>query len=145
MKTKLLVAATLVALPGFDQSQSREPAAGWWSHMQVLASDELEGRLTGTAGHRRAVEYAVEQFKRAGLKPAGTRGYLQPIELVSRQIDEQQSKLELVRNGKADRLDFAEDGYITPTPDSADQLDAPLVFIGYGLTIPEVGIEDLKG
>lgn len=144
MKTKLLIAATLLMFPGLAQSKSEEPAARWWSHMQVLASDDLEGRLTGTAAHRKAVEYVAQQFKKAGLKPGGTHGYFQPIELVSRQIDETQSKLELLRDGKADPLDFAQDGYIIPTPDLASKLEARLVFVGYGLTIPEAGIEDLK-
>src|SRR5262245_12681274 len=88
---------------------SGEPAAGWWSHMKFLASDALEGRLTGEPGHRKAAEYAAAQFKKAGLKPAGTRGYFQPIEFVSRQIDESKSRLELVRGGQSQLLDFAQD------------------------------------
>jgi hypothetical protein len=125
--------------------KSPPPAAHWWSHMEVLASDALEGRLTGSPGHRKAAEYAAAQFKKSGLKPAGTRGYFQPIELVSRTIDERDSSLELVRGDGAQRLDFSEDGYISPTPDAAPQLEVPLVFVGYGLTIPESSIDDLKG
>jgi Zn-dependent M28 family amino/carboxypeptidase len=129
----------------FAKDQHAEPAKRWWSHMEVLASDSLEGRLTGTPGHRKAAEYAAEQLKQAGLKPAGTHGYFQPIDFVSRKIDEVNSKLELVRNDKAVQLDFADDGYLSPAPDLAATLEAPLVFIGYGLTIPENEIEDLKG
>lgn len=146
MRTHLLigVVVVVVSLPAFGESKEA-PAARWWSYMQVLASDRLEGRLTGTPGHRQAVEYAALELKRAGLKPGGTRGYFQPVAFISRQIDEGQSRLELVRNGQVERLDFAEDGYISATPDLASRLEAPLVFVGYGLTIPEAGIEDLKG
>ena len=42
----------------------------------VLADDKLEGRNTGSAGHRKAAEYVAREFERAGLKPAGTEGYL---------------------------------------------------------------------
>ncbi len=141
----LLIARLYGAEHALADVGSGEPAAGWWSHMEVLASDALEGRLTGEPGHRKAVEYAAEQFKKAGLKPAGTRGYFQPIEFVSRRIDESKSRLELVRDGQGQLLDFAQDAYLLPAPDLAAKLEAPLVFVGHGLTIPERGIEDLKG
>jgi len=44
----------------------------WWSHVLVLADDRLEGRGTGSPGHRKAAEYVAREFERAGLKPAGT-------------------------------------------------------------------------
>jgi hypothetical protein len=47
----------------------------WWSHVLVLADDQLEGRGTGSPGHRRAAEYVAREFEQAGLKPAGTEGY----------------------------------------------------------------------
>jgi len=140
-----LLIASLCAAEHALADVGGEPAAGWWSHMQFLASDALEGRLTGEPGHRKAVEYAAEQFKKAGLKPAGTHGYFQPIEFVSRRIDESKSRLELVHNGQGQLLDFAQDAYLLPAPDLAAKLEAPLVFVGHGLTIPERGIEDLKG
>jgi len=140
-----LLIASLCAAEHALADVGGEPAAGWWSHMQFLASDALEGRLTGEPGHRKAVEYAAEQFKKAGLKPAGTHGYFQPIEFVSRQIDESKSRLELVRTSQGQLLDFAQDAYLLPAPDLAAKLEAPLVFVGHGLTIPERGIEDLKG
>jgi len=46
----------------------------WWSHVKYLADDSLEGRDTGSEGLRKAQAYAVEQFKKAGLEPAGTDG-----------------------------------------------------------------------
>ena len=48
----------------------------WWSHVLALADDRLEGRGTGTPGHRKAAEYVAREFERAGIKPAGTDGYL---------------------------------------------------------------------
>ena len=44
----------------------------WWEHVKFLADDRLEGRDTGSEGHRLAAQYAADQFKRVGLKPAGT-------------------------------------------------------------------------
>jgi len=53
--------------------------ARWWSYVQFLASDDLQGRNTGSEGHRKAAEFVAAQFERAGLKPAGTQGYMQPV------------------------------------------------------------------
>jgi len=44
------------------------------THVSVLASDAMEGRLTGTEGERRAAQYVAEMFQRAGLEPAGDKG-----------------------------------------------------------------------
>jgi hypothetical protein len=142
---KRTIAAVLVSTAALGLTDDGAPAARWWSHLQFLASDDLQGRLTGTPGHRKAAEYAAAELKKVGLKPAGSEGYFQPIEFVSRRIDEGQSTLELLRNGKGEKLDFAEDAYLVPVPDSSASLEAPLVFVGYGLTIRESGIEDLKG
>ena len=47
------------------------------SHIQFLASDELEGRRAGSAGEMKAVDYIVKQYQALGLKPMGTDGYVQ--------------------------------------------------------------------
>ena len=146
MKLRVSVAiAALVASRVSIGQPDNAPAGRWWSHMQVLANDELEGRLTGTQGHRKAVEYAAKQLERAGLKRSGTDGYFQPVQFIRLEIVERGSKLELVRDGKATPLDFADDAFLYPVPDLASTLEAPLMFVGHGLTILEKGIEDLKG
>src|SRR4051812_35410530 len=61
----------------------------WWNYVKILASDNMEGRETGSAGLRKAQEFVVEQLKSAGLEPVGSRSYYQPIRLESRQIVEQ--------------------------------------------------------
>ena len=47
------------------------------SHIQFLASDELEGRRAGSAGEMKAVDYIIKQYQALGLKPMGTDGYIQ--------------------------------------------------------------------
>lgn len=47
------------------------------SHVQYLASDELEGRRTGTQGEKLAMEYISNQYKNIGLEPKGTNGFFQ--------------------------------------------------------------------
>src|SRR5690349_18168862 len=70
----LLVGAATAALAATDYSAE---GRRWWSHIEYLADDKLEGRNVGTLGYEKAAEYVSEQFRAAGLKPAGTEGYFQ--------------------------------------------------------------------
>jgi len=117
----------------------------WWKHVEVLASDDLQGRNTGSVGHRRAAEYVAEQFKRSGLEPAGTKGYIQTVQFKVRQIDESRSSLALTRDGRTIPLTLGEHANFSLRIDPAPAVDAPLVFVGQGLQIPEQQIDDLKG
>ena len=82
---------------------SADPASGWFAYVEALASDEMRGRETGSPEHRKAADYVAEHFKQAGLKPAGSSGYLQPVAFRSEKIDESQSSSALVRAGKPSR------------------------------------------
>ena len=117
----------------------------WWERVKVLAADEMEGRETGSPGLRKAEAYVVEQLKQAGLQPAGTNGFYQPIKFVSRQIVEKDSSASLVRNGKAEALTLGEDTFFSSRVDLAPEVEASLVFVGYGLSIPEKNYDDLAG
>ena len=70
----------------------------WWATVSVLADDKFEGRNTGSPGARAAQDYLVGQLRALGIRPAGTQGYFQPIELKSRTIDEAQSSIVLIRD-----------------------------------------------
>jgi Zn-dependent M28 family amino/carboxypeptidase len=118
----------------------------WWSDVKVLADDALEGRDTGSEGLRKAQAFAVEQFQKAGLEPAGTKGFYQPIQFNQYQVDEAKSSLALVGGGKTTKLSFETDAYInTRLTRAAAQLAAPMVFVGYGLKIPEKNLDELAG
>ncbi len=118
----------------------------WWNHVKVLADDGMEGRETGSEGLRKAQAYVVEQLTKAGLQPAGSNGFYQPVKLVSRQIVEKDSRAALVRNGVEEPLTLGEDGFFSTRVDLApEEITAPLVFVGYGLNIPEKNYDDLAG
>jgi Zn-dependent M28 family amino/carboxypeptidase len=117
----------------------------WWAHVVYLSDDSMKGRQTGSAEHRRAAEYVAEQFKKAGLKPGAGDSYLQPVEFVSRQIVEDKSKLEIVRDGVAEPVILGEEAMLNMRVDHAPSVDAPMVFAGYGLVIPEIKHDDLTG
>src|SRR5262249_2711201 len=117
----------------------------WWNYVKVLAADNMEGRETGSPALRRAEEYVVEQMKQTGLEPAGSNGFYQQIQFEQRQIVEQESSLALVRNGEAESLKLGDDAIFSTRVDLAPAVDAPLVFAGYGLAVPEQNYNDLAG
>jgi hypothetical protein len=117
----------------------------WWSHVTFLADDKLEGRDTGSEGHRVAANYVAAQFERAALKPAGTQGYIQAVAFDTRQIDESGSGLALVREAGEEALKLGEDATIGMRVNPLPKVLAPLVFAGYGLTVPEAAYDDFAG
>ena len=131
-------AATVVTAQGDD-------GARWWSHVEALANDGMQGRLTGSPEHRKAADYVAAQFERAGAAPAGSSGYRQPVKFEARKIVEARSSLELIREGKVEPLALGEDAFVNLRVDPAAAVEAPLVFAGYGLTVPELQFDDLAG
>jgi len=117
----------------------------WWSHVQFLADDSLEGRDTGSPGYEKAAIYIAEQFRAAGLEPAGVDGYRQPIEFKVVKIDESRCSLDLLRDGKAQPVKLGDDAVLEVSSGAAEKVEAGAVFVGYGLTVPESHHDDLAG
>lgn len=124
--------------PNFDGNS-------WWNYVKVLADDNMEGRETGSPGLQKAAAYIVEQLKKDGLQPAGVNGFYQPVKLQSRQIDESASSLALVRNGTSEPLVLGQDAMFSTRVNLAPSVDAPMVFVGYGLKVPEKNYNDFSG
>jgi hypothetical protein len=126
----------------------QDPAAEgkrWWSHIEYLASDALEGRDVGSAGFEKAATYVEGQFKEIGLKPGGVGGYRQPVKLESRLLEPDQTALILVRNGEQQPLTLREDATLSARGELDCSIDAPMVFVGYGLSVPDAKWDDLAG
>src|SRR6266852_4897192 len=117
----------------------------WWDYIKVIADDKMEGRDTGSRGERAAQEYAVEQLKKAGLEPAGINGFYQPVRFVSRQIVEKDCSLTLVHDGQRESLVLGDDALIGTRILPAPEVKAPLIFVGYGLKVPEKNYDDFAG
>src|SRR3984957_20303022 len=118
----------------------------WWAYVTFLADDSLEGRNTGSEGLRKAQAYAVEQLQKAGFQPAGTDGFYQPVRFTQFQVDESKSSLALVTNGQSQLGSFSDDAFISSRATRKSvNVSAPLVFIGYGLKIPEKNLDEVAG
>ncbi len=133
-----IVASVMAAAVANDGSR-------WWSYVEFLASDSLEGRNTGSEGHKKAADYVAAQFERAGLKPAGEQGYIQPVKFKTLELDESASSLALVRDGRSNKTTLGEEAIIGTRVEPAASVEAQLVFVGYGLRIPEASIDDFAG
>ena len=87
-KTLLLVAFYLLPVVGFAQTTSEITVSDLRHRLDILASDSLEGRRSGTIGCEKAANYIAKEFKRIGLKPLDSaRSYLQHFEFSERAID----------------------------------------------------------
>ncbi len=116
----------------------------WWAHIQFLADDKLQGRDVGSDGYNQAVTYVAGKMETFGLKPAGTNGYLQPVKFETRTLVEDESSLTLVRDGSETTLERL-DATQSSRADLAPSVEAGMVFVGYGLHVPEVNYDDLAG
>ena len=125
------------------QGAERFDGVQWWDTVKVLADDRFEGRETGSRGERQAQEYLVEQLKQLGVAPAGSDGYFQPVKLRSREVIEAESSLSLIRDGQVEPLTVGEQFVFSARTDLAPSLEAPLVFVGYGLSVPSMNYDDL--
>ncbi len=110
-----------------------------------LASDEMQGRLTGTRGNRLAAEFIKSRFERLGLKPAGPdNSYFQSYDLITTTL----GRPNLVRisgaAGAAQRLELQEDYY--PRDFSASRrVRGSVVYVGFGITAPDLSYDDYAG
>lgn len=144
IKSLVLPLALLCAISAAAQTTHFDGQT-WWNHIKVLADDKLEGRDTGSSGEREAQRYAIEQLKNAGAQPAGANGFYQPVNFVSRRIVEKDCSLALIRDGKREPLTLGEDAIISTRIMPAPEVEAQLVFVGYGLKVPEKSYDDFAG
>ncbi|HEX5386161.1 MAG TPA: hypothetical protein VFW66_05640, partial [Gemmatimonadales bacterium] len=155
MSFSIVAAALVLAAPSLRAQQATaqaphttsrvqhptSPAAQrWWHTITVLAADSLHGRRIGTPGYLEAAHYVADQFAALGLAPAGTNGYFQPVQLAQVRVVPERSNVVLQTASGADTLPLR----VRITPSSVADVAGPLVFVGYGLSLPGVH-DDLAG
>ncbi|GAB3309664.1 M28 family metallopeptidase [Luteimonas notoginsengisoli] len=120
--------------------------------VKTLSSDAFEGRGPATAGEQKTIEYVVAQMQVAGLQPGGDladgkRAWTQAVPLLRAQISGEPT-LSVDTGGKSQPLAQGEQVAIRAAMDgskSVEITDAPIVFVGYGVTAPERDWDDFKG
>jgi Zn-dependent M28 family amino/carboxypeptidase len=117
------------------------------AHVKYLASDELEGRGMNQKGGDLAAEYIAAQLKNYGLKPAGDNGtYFQQVPMVGVKTLPETTFGFVPDSGAPVDLKQLDD-YVTTNERQTEsaEIDAPIVFVGYGISAPEYQWDDYKG
>ena len=116
-------------------------------HVRFLSHDLLEGRGTGQRGGDIAAEYIATQFAEYGLKPAGENGsYLQKVPLVGiTTLPDTHFVLLPKQGGPMDLKPLDEYVAYDQTQQSQSDVDADIVYVGYGIEAPEYNWDDYKG
>ena len=139
--TGVLAAQLFGATPGGADDPPFSPDA-IRGHLEFLADDLLEGRGTATRGHEVAALYVATQFRAAGLEPAGSAGWFQPVPLVERTPNV----------GGAGQLIIGEERHPfgarvlgAIAGEGAQSWSGEAVYVGYGLVDPGQGVDDYEG
>src|SRR5690349_11880304 len=139
----LLVAALSAVsqqkMPGLNEATLK-------AHILFLSDDLLEGRGTGARGGEIAAKYIASQLEAIGAKGAGENGsFFQPVSLVGVKADPH-TTLTISGASGSESFKFADD-FVAFTGAQTENVnvDADLVFVGYGISAPEQKWNDYKG
>ncbi len=147
----LLLAAFLFSVPlAYGQQSSSISVDELRSHVKYLASDELEGRRTGTRGNLLAAGYIAGEFARSGLEPVNGL-YLHDFSYLKGVSATPANRFELIWSGNGDETrrvnmhlqpgeEFAPLGF-----SGNGTVSGPMVFVGYGISAPDKGYDDYAG
>ncbi|AQR73303.1 M28 family metallopeptidase [Sphingomonas sp. LM7] len=143
---RLAFAAALLASVACPSSAQEGADARVSETVRTLASDTFEGRAPGTAGEDRTVGYLIARFQSLGLQPAGPDGqWVQRVPLLHTKLGKPVALSFEMPVGMTP-LEMAKDVYLSSIrPDDRAFVDAPVVFVGYGVKAPEREWDDFKG
>ena len=120
---------------------------GFAQHIKTLASDEFMGRMPGTEGETKTINYLKEEFQKLGLQPGNGDSYFQEVKMVEITSQPQGAMVVKNKSGKSVSLNYLDD-YVALTRRVEEQTklqNSELVFAGYGVVAPEYNWNDYEG
>ena len=140
MKTKqpllLAIAATAMVVSVPQAQTTTATQSRTRTHVQTLASDKFEGRLTGTPGEKLAADYLTAELKRIGAQPLpGTTSFQLPFTFTAGSKDGGST---MAISGSLPGRTFSGSGNVQALSFSDNgEAVGPVVFAGYGIVVPE--------
>ncbi len=114
--------------------------------VRILASPEMTGRGVGTPGLERAADHIIRDFQEAGLKPGGTEGYRQPFPVITGLRVGAKTHMRMTGESNTKEGEAVSEELFTPFGFSDDgTAEGEVVFVGYGITAPELNYDDYTG
>lgn len=139
--------AACLAVGAFAGPKPKVEAARIREFVKKLASDEFEGRGTGQKGGDAAADWIAKQFESFGLKPAGDKDtYFQEVPMMAVKTLPSSTFAFVPAKGEAVPVKYADE--LVTNNEAQDEnidIDAPIVFVGFGITAPEYQWDDYKG
>jgi hypothetical protein len=117
------------------------------AHMRFLSDSLLQGRYPGTPGYDIAARYVAAELEGMGVQPGGVNGtWFQPVPIRKAVLDSGKSSLVLIADGKEQKLVDAQD-YVfnADAVRPENNVEAPIVFVGFGVTAPDQNYDDYSG
>jgi len=143
----VVAAAVCVALGAFAEEKPKVEAVKIREYVKKLAGDEFEGRGTGQKGGDAAAEWIAKQLESFGLKPGGDKGtFFQEVPMVGVKTRAESTFALAPANGAEIPLKYADEIVANnEAQEEKTEIDAPIVFVGFGITAPEYQWDDYKG
>jgi hypothetical protein len=150
-----VLVAALLTLQTSGLAQAKKPAGTGGAqsitpaevneYLSYIASDELEGRQIFTEGLGLAGAYIADHLKEWGVKPGGDDGtYFQTVKVLGVSV-KRNSSVTVTVNGQTKTFKDGEGVTFPANAGGKQTITAKAEFVGYGLNIPEAGIDDYKG
>lgn len=136
--TLLLASAPIVASDG----GASPVASAMRAHIEFLADDAMDGRDTGSRGHEIAANYVASQFRLAGLKPGAADSWLQRVPFQAGELDLAASRFSIGGQFFANRKEVL---FGSSRNAGAEAIEAPVVFVGFGIDDAKGGYDDYRG
>ena len=131
-----------------DQAELLITEESLLNHIEILASDEFEGRAPATRGEELTIDYLVGELERMGIDPGMPDGsYIQEFPLLGQQVDGETASF-VIRSGNnvTSNLTFSSEFMAWPSneAETVSIRDAEVVYVGYGIQAPEFDWDDYK-
>ena len=132
--------------PAVEAALQQIRPAAMRAHMAFLADDLLEGRGTATRGYEIAARYVAAQLEATGLEPGAGGSWLQAVPMRRGDLIAEESRVEIITpDGERSRLVSGRDVLLRGGFEASMEVEAPVAFVGYGVTAPERGYDDYAG